>query len=258
MAAIAFNAGAQAFENGDKKIDLTIGVGTVAYADKNRGTFDQHLSMEWGVATVADNFTIGVGFAINNQFGGRYESLVAGKYDYKYRLSQYGKQYSQSKNKWERYDQSKFEQRKGVGTANADITRDDVDALFTASFHYSPMSKLDTYCTVGVGVGCMSYITSNYHNTQGFSKANFSEHRETKYTDSYISYSYNDLDHVEWVGMKSKVVPSMAFYVGATYYLTDRWGVEAQLGLIDANFKGANKGYPNSFGVFALGAAYKF
>lgn len=58
--------------------------------------------------------------------------------------------------------------------------------------------------------------------------------------------------------MKSKVVPSMAIYVGATYMLTDRWGFDVQAGLINANLKGAKKGYPNSYGVFALGASYRF
>lgn len=40
--------------------------------------------------------------------------------------------------------------------------------------------------------------------------------------------------------------------------LTDRWGVDAQVGLVSANIKNADKGYPNSYGVFALGASYRF
>ena len=258
-AAFVFNAAAQeTFSNGDTKVGLTIGVGTVAYADKNRATFDQHLTMEWGVASVADKFTIGVGFAINNQYGGQYEGMVAGEYKYQYYRQQYGSQYSFSKDKWERYDDSKYVTREGGGTATADVAREDVDALFIASLHFSPMDRLDTYCTLGLGVGCMSYVTSNYRNTSGFSDADFNEHRETQYTDSYIRFKYNDLDHVKWKGMKSKVVPSMAFYIGATYYLNSNWGLDAQLGLINANFKGAKKGYANSYGVFALGASYKF
>lgn len=50
----------------------------------------------------------------------------------------------------------------------------------------------------------------------------------------------------------------MATYVGATYFLTESWGIGTQFGLISANIKDKDKGYPNSYGIFAVGATYKF
>ena len=246
------------FDKGDRKMDLTIGVGTIEYADKNRATFDQHFSMEWGVAKIADKVTVGLGFAINNQYGGSYESIAAGKYDYYYNHHSWGKVYSFSKDKWEKFDSNKRVHREGVGTADANVAREDVDALFTCSFHYSPLPKLDTYIKVGAGVGVMNYIISGHKNLKGFSSADYYNHDVSKYNDSYDSYSYNDLDHVKWNGYHAKLVPSMAAFAGATYYLTERWGADLQIGVIDANFKSKKKGYPNSFGVFAVGCTYKF
>lgn len=247
-----------AFEKGEKRMNLTIGVGMVDYIGKSRAAFDQHFGMEWGVGKIADRVTVGVGFAVNNTYGGKYESKVAGKFDYKYTHYTTGKMYDFQKERWYNVNESKKIRREGAGTADADIAREDVNALATVSFHFTPIPKLDTYVKVGAGVGCMTYLIGNYRNEEGFKKANYNENRETKYTNVTTKFSYNDLDHVKWNGMDAKVVPSMAAYVGATYYLTETWGVEAQLGLISANIKNKKKGYPNSYGIFALGASYKF
>lgn len=246
------------FNKGDRKVDLTIGVGTVAYTDKSRATFDQHLGMEWGVATVADRFTIGVGFSVNNAYGGAFDGIVAGTYDYKYTSNSYGKVYRPSTKKWEYFNETKQVRRNGIGTADADIAREDFNAQITAAIHFSPMSRLDTYLKVGAGAGCMSWIVSNIHNEQGFKKANYHNTSNNTYYQVTDSYSYNDLDHVKWEGYKSKIVPAMSVYLGATYMLTEKWGVDAQIGLISANLKDAKKGYPNSYGIFALGASYRF
>ena len=47
----------------------------------------------------------------------------------------------------------------------------------------------------------------------------------------------------------------MALYVGATYYITDNWGIDAQIGMISSVLQ---KSYTNSFAIFAVGASYKF
>ncbi len=246
------------FNKGDRKADLTIGVGTVAYPDNSGVTFDQHLGMEWGIASFADKFTLGIGFTVNNSYGGSIESMVAGTYDYTYVRRSYGKTYSYKTNKWESFNDTKEIRRNGVGTADADVAREDVNALFTAAIHFSPMAKLDTYLKVGAGVGYMSWLVSNLRNESGFKSANVHDTSSSKVHQTTDSYSYDDLDHVKWQGFKSKVVPAMSFYLGATYMLTEKWGVDAQIGLISANIKGSKKGYPNSYGIFALGASYRF
>ncbi len=246
------------FNKGDKKVDLTIGAGIVAYEDKSRATFDQHLGMEWGICSFADKFTLGIGFAVNNSYGGSFSSLVSGTYDYSYTMSSWGKIYRYSTKKWENFSESKEVRRSGSGTADATISREDVNAQFVAAIHYSPMPKLDTYVKVGVGVGYMSWIVSDIHNEDGFMEANYHETHTSKIRETTDSYSYNDLDHVKWAEYKSKVVPAMSLYVGATYMLTEQWGVDAQIGLISANIKGNKSGYPNSYGILALGASYHF
>lgn len=246
------------FNKGDRKVDLTVGVGTVAYTDKSRVTFDQHLGMEWGVASVADKLTVGVGFNINNSYGGSIDGMVTGTYDYTYIRRSYGKTFSYKNNRWESFNDTKEIRRNGVGTADADVAREDVNAQFVAAIHFSPMSKLDTYLKVGAGVGYMSWVVSNLHNESGFKKADVHETSSSKVHQTTDTYSYDDLDHVKWQGFKSKIVPAMSVYLGATYMLNDKWGVDAQIGLISANIKGNKKGYPNSYGVFALGASYHF
>lgn len=259
VAGVAMGANAQIFKEGDKKIDFTIGVGTIDYTDKNRATFDQHFTMEWGVAEFGDGFTVGAGFAVNNMYGGMFEGSDTGSYDYSYRLSDYGTVIDPATGLQTSYDNSRNEQRQGTGWAECHVAREDVDFLGIVSLHYSPMEKLDTYARLGLGFGVMNYIYSNYHNQQNFDSADFYEHNVTGTSDSYIKYSYNDLDHVRWdKSLGAKVVPSFSLYLGATYYLTDNWGADLQLGLINANFRGRQQGYPNSYGVFAVGVSYLF
>lgn len=246
------------FDKGTRKMDLTIGVGTIEYVDKNRSTFDQHFGMEWGVAKIANKVTVGLGFQVNNSYGGTFDGMVAGKYDYTYTVNTRGKVYSYSDKKWHSANDSKSVRRKGVGTAEADVSRDDVNALFMVGFHFSPMKKLDTYLKVGAGVGMMNYIVSNKRNTSGFSSADKTSVNNSNIVQTTTSYKYDDLDHVKWEGLDSKVVPAMSVYVGATYKITSKFGCDLQLGLISANLKDKDKGYPNSYGVFAVGASYFF
>lgn len=260
LAGIAFSGSAQGvFEKGDKKMDLTIGVGTVAFKDKNRATFDQHFTMEWGVASIADKFTIGVGFAVNNMYGGKFESQTSGTFDYSYNIHTSGKLYDYASKKWKSFSDHTKGKRKGGGTADIDVAREDVDALAIGSLHYSPIINLDTYVRIGVGVGVMNVIYSNYRNLDGFKKVNEKNETNTNILKSTTTFQYDDLQHVKWTNKpKSKVVPSMAVYLGGTYYFTPNWGADLQIGVINANFKDWKKGYPNSFGVFAVGASYKF
>lgn len=246
------------FYKGTRKMNLTLGVGTVEYSDKNRATFDQHFGMEWGIAKIADKITVGLGFQVNNSYGGTFDGMVAGKYDYSYNVTTRGKVYDYRDKKWKSVNDVKSVKRNGVGTADADISREDINALFMAGFHFTPLTRLDTYLKVGAGVGVMNYIVSNKRNVSGFSSADKTSVNNSNIVQTTTTYSYDDLDHVKWVGLDSKVVPSMSVYIGASYMMTSKFGLDMQIGVISANLKDKDKGYPNSYGVFAVGASYVF
>lgn len=250
-------AAQETFNDGSRIMELTAGVGVIANPGSKLTTFDQHFTMEWGVKTIADKFTLGVGFAVNNSWGGK-DATVLGTYDYSYSTHYSGKVYKYSTGKWENINETKTTRRQGFGTADAKLSRDDINALAIVSLHYSPMKRLDTYVRLGVGACYMHYITSNIHNETGFKEADVNHYSETKLSQERVVYSFNDLDHVEWEGADDKVGASLAAYVGANYALTDKWGVSAQVGLVSANIKGATKGAANQYGVFAVGASYSF
>ncbi len=259
FAIVAFGADAQVFDKGDRKMELTLGVGVVEKTDKTRATFDQHFTMEWGVAKFADKFTLGLGFAINNSYQPKEDMRATGVYDYTYQARTWGRTYSYQTKKWKSFDETQQRRRQGYGEADAKWSRDDVDALVTVSLHFSPTSKLDTYVRIGAGVGYMHFMQGDYTNYTGFKQEDYYNFSSSKIHESYWQWSYNDLAHADWGdSSSSKVVPAIAAYVGATYQLTDRWGIEAQAGLLNANLKGKKKGYPNSYGIFALGASYRF
>ena len=71
------------FSKGDKKMDMTIGVGIVA-SDESMATFDQHFGMEWDLWEIAGKVTVGLGFTVNNAYCPGDEGAVAGEYDYYY------------------------------------------------------------------------------------------------------------------------------------------------------------------------------
>lgn len=248
---------AQVFQQGDRKVSLTAGIGVISFKDKARATFDQHLSVEWGVMSLGDKLTLGAGLTLNNAWGGQTEGTRLGTYDYNYSVSK--TTYKKEKGKWKRVgSETTSHHREGNGTAVVDCSREDVNLQLNAALHYAVNSRLDTYAKVGVGAGIMTYIMSNPRDMQGFSK-NVTNKKNSETNMGFdMVYSYNDLDHVEWAGAKTKVVPAFSVFLGATYMLNDRWGVDAQAGLVSAQIKGADKGYPNSYGVFAVGATYKF
>ena len=254
---LAFTLGINAqnlFDKGSTRVNFSIGVGAARFYG---ATFDQHVNMEWGVAKIADNFSIGVGFSVNNSYGGKFESLLFGEYEYTY-TKKYTTKKKNAHNRWVQSTENKEIKREGYGTAKANLAREDFNAMVTASFHYSPIKKLDTYAIVGLGVGCKTYVANNFKNIEGLKEANVENKQilDNNERKSWISYKYDDLDHVEWNTPKAKAAAAMALYVGATYYITDNWGVVAQVGMISSNLEG--KHYPNSFGIFAVGASYKF
>lgn len=239
---------AQEFDKGDRRLDFSVGVGMIGSDGESTTSFDQHVGMEWGIGRIANKVTVGLGFSINNTYAPGDKIMIAGTYDYYY--NQYVNSAVIDYNKWDRIH------RKGTGTAEAKLSRADINALLTLSFHYYPLPKLGVYTRIGAGVGVMNYLLGATSNEEGFHAKNVDK---TVDTGSRYVYSYNDLDHVKWeTNMQSKVVPALSAYVGVTYRLNDRWGVDAQVGLLSANIKDKDKGYPNSYSLFAIGASYKF
>lgn len=257
IAALAIAASAQEFNVGTTKASLSVGVGVYNSADKPRATFDQHLNMEWGIGQITDKLTIGVGFAINNAFGGSHESAVVGSYNYTYNVTVSSKTLN-SHNRWVGSTDNETRRRKGQGYAQCNAAAEHYNAMATVAVHCTPMSRLDAYVKLGVGAGAMSTILTNYHDEQGFSKDTYKKTTETKTKVWTTRYSYNDLDHAEWDDCETKVTPAVAFYVGATYYITEQIGLDAQFGLVSSNIKDAKKAYPSSFSILAIGAAYRF
>lgn len=239
-------AAAQEFDKGDRRIDLTLGVGVIGGKGESVTTFDQHFGMEWGIGRIGDKVTVGLGFSINNTYGSLGDTKIVGTYDYYY--DRYVNSAVIDYNKSDRLH------REGFGTADARMTREDVNAQLTVSFHYSPVSKLDIYAKIGAGAGVMNYLIGNIHNEDGFSAKTVDK---TVSTGSRYVYSYNDLDHVKWQGYDTKVVPAISAYAGLTYYFSQRWGVDAQVGLLSGNLKLKNS-YAATYSVFAVGATYKF
>lgn len=245
----------QTFEKGDKVASLGVGVGSVKNVPNpdESATFTQKLSMEWCIVdNLMDKGSIGLGFAINNGYGGAFESKIAGKYDYSY-VSTRRRRYKNDHNRWQ-YDYfSQTVDRKGIGIADADLNRNDLTAMFTASFHYQFIDKLDTYFTLGLGVTSMFHLSGNYRNEEGFQSKSSSYSDEE--TISFL-YSFNDLDHVEWQeGSGTILRPAMAVHVGARYYFTENWAANMEVGLLNATFSDK---YGSGYNVFSIGASYKF
>lgn len=76
----------QTIDESSRFIELGIGAGASEGSGDTKGMFTQRLAAEW---IVKDNFlspqlALGVGFQIDNAVGGRYATVVDGKYDYRY------------------------------------------------------------------------------------------------------------------------------------------------------------------------------
>lgn len=261
IAAIAAVSGAfaQEVKEGDRLVDLGIGVG-----DASGAMFTQRLGMEWIVKdnVINDMFSLGVGFQINNGVGAKYDFYNVGAYDYTYKIT--------IQKKAPRYPAS-YEyhdgHRSGYGAAKCDITREDLSIMPTVSLHGKFVEKLDVYATFGLGLGLMNSIKGDYKEVDympgvgevsgGFSKQNYKRVSEVGNETWTTTWSYDDFAHAKWKVKEpgTKAVFSTAFFVGARYFFNDNWAVNAQLGLLTAN---VNKNLGNSYNVFSVGATYKF
>lgn len=252
---------AQTFASGDKIVSASIGAGTIKFRPvENGATFIQRVSMEWCVKDklLDNNAAIGIGVILDNSYGGKYTGRVFGTYDYTYDRYRHtkggmvnGTRYTSS------VEKVNTSQRFGGGYADADMARDDLKALMSASFHYQPIKNLDTYATMGLGLGIICHTQGNYRN--GDEDIEVKNYVGNTFMlgglERYDTYSYNDYDHIEWSDKPdTKVAFSFAFFIGARYYFTPKWAANMELGLLSSVLR---KSYGHGFDIFAVGVSYK-
>lgn len=252
---------AQTFKRGDMVADLTIGVGSAQvsaqhYNDNKelisekqaKPTFTQKLGFEVGIWDITENSALGFGVNINNACGAAHNSYVTGTYDYTY----YSTSYTKNNGRWQTSNHQEHK-RSGSGNAIAKTTIDDFNVMFKLAYHHQLIDNLDTYFALGFGVDSRRNFYGSYSETTGFSAAR--QEYDSNHSGSFqLTYSYDDLDHVEWQNSTSFPAFCMAAYIGARYYLTENWGITCELGLTSLSIKKDL----NDFSIFNLGACYKF
>lgn len=266
LLSIALIGSAQAFKNGDKIVELGIGVGaaqvensqyiienlnqySISSKDQTKATFTQHIGMEFGVYDINDNSSIGVGFTINNSYGAKHNQIVTGTYNYNYLITTFT---PGERNSWWPTGTETIE-RSGTGTSQAHVDIEDVNVMAKVAYHYTFIDKLDTYVALGFGVSSYRRLYSGFKYETGFSKDSHLLDR-TSSEPVQLEYKYNDLDHVKWEGGDAKGRFVLGAYVGARYWISDSWGVHLNLGLTSLSFKKNN----NNFNILEIGASYSF
>lgn len=271
FAAIALPVCSQTIDESSRFVDFGIGVG----ASENGGTkamFTQRLAAEWIVKDNIFNlfgkdFSLGVGFQIDNAVGFGYTGLVDGKYDYYYTTYITKHKKDNGHGRPITTTETYRTQRKGAGLAYTDVTRDNISLMPTVSLHGKFIDRFDFYATFGLGLGVMTNTLSNYEPAEvyipgvgmvsGLEKADYYKESQVGSETWETRYSFNDADHCEWnkKPYKTKATFACSFYVGARYFFNDNWAVNAQFGLVSAN---VNKSYGNSYNILSVGATYSF
>lgn len=254
-------------------LELGIGVGASEGSGDTKGMFTQRLAAEWIVkdnmfSLFGHDFSLGVGFQIDNAIGGRWSTYVDGKYNYDYTISITKHKKDNGHGRPITTTENKTSHREGAGLASADVTRDNLSMMPTVSLHGKFIDNLDVYATFGMGLGIMTNSLGNFEPTEvympgvglvgGMDKKDYYNKSTMPNGDVWETrYSYNDAEHAEWnkKPYKTKATFACAFYVGARYFFNSTWGINAQFGLVSAN---VSKKYGNSYNVLSVGATYLF
>lgn len=102
-----------------------------------------------------------------------------------------------------------------------DFRREDLSVLTTLSLHHQFAENLDTYAKVGMGVSVLT-----------------DESESKTYEATYANPAF-----------------SIAFLVGARYYVGSQWGIYVEAGLPNAAY---NKKFGSSFSYLSGGLSYRF
>lgn len=271
---------AQTYKRGDLIGSVGIGYASMKNLpdtkDEFRPAFSQKVALEWIIKDgwIKNKAALGLGFIIDNAFGGKHDQYRLGVYNYTYTYTT-RKENSSGRPKYEYTTYKK--QRKGSGSAISELKRDDLKAIAATTFHYNPISKLDTYFTFGLGVAVGFRGSGKNRNQQGFN----SVHEDYGTGKFEIKEHYDDIDHVKWVDglKKTKVGLAVATFIGARWWFSDKLAVNAEVGMLGAAFLGKSDiadresfkdaglkdkdipdevEYGNSNNIFSVGISYRF
>ncbi len=259
LAASSFSASsAETFGKGSVVINLQGNIGFMDTPDDNKLAYGGRLSFEFGLADIIeDKGSLGLVLVASDLYGGTYESLNAGKYNYSYTSTTYYKEQGGVFGQRSVISSSTtVHNRKGDCAAECDVTRNDATLMAGISFHYEFANHLDTYMMIGGGATYCTRSFSNYYNEINLSVV---DHRRDKpnvnnYDGPVISYYYNDYNHVKWLGFDPKFYPAAMALIGARYFLSDHFALGLEAGLNTFTIK---KNL-NAMTVGSLGLSYKF
>jgi len=260
IALSTMSAAAQLPDKGTMLLDAGLGVGCIHYPGTNKTTFTQNVAFEYivsdGLSFFGQDFGLGIGMAVNNAYARVGRGQIAGIYDYEYNVVKTGWYNDPVTGSRTNVYQVNPSSRNGAGTATTSFKRDDLSFLPQVSLHYSPVSSLDTYLTIGLGVAILNSYIGDKKDLEGFDAQNYREDAQTSNSSITTAYAFNDLDHTEWTdGSCTKAAFGMAFNAGARYWLSDKLALNAKIGLVSAAFK---KSMGHSYNIFSMGVTYKF
>lgn len=249
---------AQTFQKGDKVLTAAGNIGMFNTPDDMKLGYGGKISFEYGVADglFGGKGAIGVGITATDLYGGTYEGVNVGSYNYSYTSTTYDRMKWSNSARYYIDTKTTTHKREGKGSAKCDVNRNDATLLATASLHYQFASKLDTYLTVGAGATFFKCFYSNYHDAKGMEKVDHTRKKPTvsDYNGPVVSYAYDDFAHAKWEGAGSKFYPAITASLGARYYITNHWAVSAEVGLNAFTIK---KNI-NAMTLGSIGASYKF
>lgn len=249
---------AQTFEKGSVVLSAQGIGGLMDTPDDYKLGYGGRLSVEFGIADNLFNGkgAIGIGLVASDLYGGTYESLNSGEYNYQYTITTYIKEKSSKSSREVIRSSTHQERRHSTGAAECDVNRNDATLMATISLHAEFAEHLDTYLMVGGGATYCTRSFSNYRNAVNLKSVDHIEKKPSvsNYTGPVISYSFNDFNHVKWAGFDPKFYPAAMGIIGARYYFTDHLALNAELGMSTFTIK---KNL-NAMTLGGVGVSFKF
>ncbi len=226
-------------------------------ANKSHIAYGGKLAFEYIVADglCNDKVSVGIGAASNYMtHQEQSDAPITGQYKYHYIMYIY----TYDPNAGTRRTPTSQEiKREGMGSAQADHVRHDINLMLTGSLHYAFTPKFDTYLTLGIGAVMRMTSIKNLHNEKGFSamwsEGSFEQTKKERQTT--FKYNYRDLDYVKWDDEpKNEYKAAVALSIGARYFFNQHWGAQAEVGLTTWNIYKKR----GAFSLGSIGACYKF